>query len=261
MMDEDYFFEQQENFTVLEDKLKDVISKCDNKHLVETFDDSRFYGILDVKNATSARHYELEDGLHVYVFFNGETPINYLFSVRQLYQEDYYGKTLVDYKYVGGNALQYTVGGVGNSIPIDGINKYYTSKNISAMGADYRERLGTEVSMSPGFPLNPNIIGNFNMVDCDYSEGTNLVLNRCIKKGDLEGFISVFKFNNGSKTLEKEVKLEELNSILARVNDLHLKAEKEKVDGKKSFLKRLLGKNRDLDRVIDAFSKERGRVL
>ena len=263
MKEKEFFFEQQKNFNTLENKLKEVINKCDAKNLVETIRENNYNGVLNVKNATSVDHYELENGLHVYVFLNDSKPINYLFSTYQLFEENFYGNgniKMSDYKYVGGSALQYTIGGVGNSIPFGMEKEYYTEKSIAVLGPDFQDDLGVEMSMISGRSLQTNLLGHFLLIDCEYRDGTNIVVDRCRLAGDLEGFFATFKYNKLKKELKRDVVLEGLNSIFAKVNEIHLENEREKTDDKRGFLKKLLGKNRDLDRVIDAVSVEKRKV-
>ena len=130
MSELDVLAKREENFGKLEDRFKNLISMCDRSNFVEELKDSSPFGIRDVKNATSCECYQLGNGLYVYEFKSGEQSICFRISSSPLYEKYTYGpggrpgNDYVGYHNLKGTFFEYSCGGIGNSTPIDNVDKY-----------------------------------------------------------------------------------------------------------------------------------------
>ena len=250
-------------FEELEKKFKSVIAKCNSSNLVDKKENSG--NQYNVKNATDVEHYKLDNGLHIYKILNNDQPISYWIASTPLYVEHMYkgfdNNDYVTTRYSGIPAFEYSIGGVGNSLAID-VSNYSVYKHISVVFGEEGRRMKTDVMASSGFKLSGPDIGKFcgftgyQHDDFDYMTmtGKNQEL---YDSGDLIGYLNNIKPHND----EDANILSSLKDTMNMVEQLSLNDVKneEHSNEKKSFLKKLLGRNKKLDSEIDAFSKKDGR--
>lgn len=241
----------RENFQQFESKLKMVISKCNKNNLVDRDNDTFKY---EVRNATSVDHYLVDGGLHVYKFYNNNQAINYWISSKPIREKyEYVGldsKKRIGEKYTGTSCFEYSVGGIGNSISLDGGNSYSVASFIGVLSPSSNGAyLRSDLVSTSGFGLtNSGSSLGFYKYNSEVSE--------FYRSGNLYEYVR----NLGKvKLYEEEVQIvKDLQSTLDRIDELSLNREKD-AQNKKSFLKSLLGLNKELDSKMNAFGNTKGR--
>ena len=250
MSELDVLAKREENFGKLEDRFKNLISMCDRSNFVEELKDSSPFGIRDVKNATSCECYQLGNGLYVYEFKSGEQSICFRISSSPLYEKYTYGpggrpgNDYVGYHNLKGTFFEYSCGGIGNSTPIDNVDKYPTVKHISVRVADERGRAKSQLIMSEMHPIDVNLFGLFH--EFSWNVGLNI-----LKEGDFFELIKIPVSERNSDRDKLTNVIENLKSILANIDEL---VSSRKSSERKGFLKTLLGRNKQLDGELDVFA-------
>ena len=234
----------------LEQNIISVIKKCNNDNLKEsiTKDVERLF---NVKNATGVKYYALDNGLNVYVILNEDTAIDYMISSEPLYREEKFiggdNKEHSNYYYSEKSCIEYSIGGMGNGVPIDDIdNKYVDAKHIAFLGPSYKGvRLQKEIIAGKDAVLSTPMRGHF--WDAKYNDDK---LQEDYNKGNLISYLSEYKPNLGP------VPLDLVKSFLTIAGKVKEKAQGQTVDQKKGFFKNLLAKNKKLDEQVNIFGKQ-----
>lgn len=251
MSELDVLAKREENFGKLEDRFKNLISMCDRSNLVDVLKDSSPFGIRDVKNATSCECYQLGNGLYVYEFKSGEQSICFRISSSPLYEKYTYGpggrpgNDYVGYLNLKGTFFEYSCGGIGNSTPIDNVDKYPTVKHISVRVADERGRAKSQLIMSEMHPIDVDIFGFFSKFKWDAPN--------TLKEGDFFELIEIPVSERNSDRDNLTNVIGNLKSILANIDEL---VSSRKSSERKGLLRMLLGKNKQLAGELDVFAKD-----
>ncbi len=260
MADVDTFETSQQHFVNLENKLKRTIMQCSDKNLVESF--NKYDALkLGVKNATDVAHYQLENGLHVYKFLNGNQPIDYWIAGKPLYESYTYrgtdGKECQGKKFNGNSGLEYSAGGIGNSLPLDGVDHYSTQRIVAVMiPGPNKAYLKSDIQAAEGFPIQGGLFSTFKDY-CYYSapRGERSAA-QYFEEGDLVGYISACQIQQYQPD-NKAIK-EDLLDTFGKIDQLTISKQNEP-EKKRGFLKGLLSRNKDLDQLLDPFTAEKSK--
>lgn len=228
---------QQDHFKTLENKLKIVANSCSDNTLVRS--DTRPYAVM---NADRGEQHILENGLSVYIFYKDNQRINYWISTSPLLQEyeftNQYGKHS-DIKYSGGNAIEYTCGGAGNSLPM--VANYYQNVQIGLVGnvnGKITKVADTVPTMAGGYKF--DILSYSKMASSFFDSNNFSKLSECQDSCDIENYIN----NMSSNEMVDDLKI-----CLSFVNEIVMK--KAKSYEKRGLLKKLLNRYKSLSDEID----------
>ncbi len=230
----------------LEQNIIAVIKKCNEKNLkVKLSDSYDASNLFNVKNATSVNHYVLDNGLNVYKILNGDEAIDYMISSEPLYTEkisiDSNNKKHLNKYYSGTSCIEYSMGGIGNAIPID-VTDYVMPKHISFLGPNYR-----------GSGLDKNIVSSGSgLVTSGYFRpySDKDLLKDCTD-GKLITYLTKYVQN---PRFASEKTLGCVKAITATIEKVKEKANE--VEQKKGFFRNLLAKNKKLDEQMEIFGKQ-----
>ena len=241
----DLYNEKEMNYIEFEKKLKAVIVECDKKKLKETEKLDKYYNKYNIKEADQVEHYILENGLHVYKIINKKgNPIDYFFSSEPVIEEYEYESSNKKYKTqrVRNVAfIEYSCGGIGNSLPIH-ITKYSLTNFIGIATTDFKEahlRSSIKSSLGSAFVYDHLTV---------FGEFSNILMEENAKNADnqdLYSYIKNFSSQRGNKDKEK---IDQLKKSLEMVDQIALKKET-----KKGFLKGLLQKDKELADKLNPF--------
>ena len=240
--------ERAANFHKMEDKIKSVLMKCKAETLVDSNDIQNEFGLSvhRIANATRVEHYLIPEGLHVYKYYDGINPIDYLVTAKPLFTgitRLLPDNTTYEGRYFSGiSCLEYSRGNVGNSVPIDNTAKYYDESHISLLSTDVysTDELNKEVTATSTGPLEFGKVSNYT----PYYMGEISELRSIAESGDLFTYIN----KSESKDAYIEKALANIKDTTALINEVYLARNE-----KKGLLYALLGKNKFLSSQIDAF--------
>lgn len=252
----DLIDEKDKNYYEFENKLKTIIIECDKKKLKESakldpITSHEDYKCYNIKNATQVDHYILDNQLHVYKFTdkNG-TPIDYFFSPEPVIEEIEYenrdGKKYKRKEIRDVSFIEYSKGGIGNSLPFD-FDKYATSDFIGIATPDFRKtELCSSVQSAPGFNFNCHHLTIFG----EFGNRFNIDENKKhIENRDLYNYIKNFSSTKGEKDKNS---IDQLKQSLEKVDQIVIKKE-----NKKRTLLDLIKKNKELSNQFDAFASKK----
>ena len=236
----------------LEQNIISVIKKCNNENMKESITKD-VQSLFNVKNATSARYYTLDNGLNVYVILNGDNAIDYMISSEPLYRESTFiggdNKEHSNNRYSETSCIEYSAGGIGNGVPVDDdiMNPKYTdTKHIALLGPDYKGvKLKKEIVAGKGCKLTIPY-GHFSPI------GIGTDLSNDYDKGNIISYLTKFKLN--PKYHQKAIDfVETIKTTIGKVKE---KTKEQTVEPKKGFFRNLLAKNKKLDEQMEIFGKQ-----
>ena len=255
--------ERMNEFELLKIKLKAVISECSEKTLIRV-DTGNVNSEIPISwyfsGATRGEQHVLENGLYVYIFYSGDNPINYLFSSKPFF-EDYefinphYGTKYINKKYNNVTGLEFTFGGKGNSIPLDGTDCFYGEQvgiigPVQNNGFKALEKYMAIVPNEEGkLVFKSSLRGKGEQGSFVYYEKSD-ELTQYQKSCDLEGFIT----NCRPEDSYGQSQIDELRRCLSMINEIYWKNMKSKKG--KEELKGLLAIVDALDNKLDGFGSK-----
>ncbi len=226
----------------LENKFKRVISRCNRRNLISV-DDSRLVGArYGVTNATSVEHYRINE-LHIYRFCDKSSPICYWISnnpVMEKYRFTNSSGNQVGERFTGNSCFEYSCGGVGNSLPVDRVNKYSMCGFIGfAISDGVGSRLETDLISVKGSPLTQYGFSKFG----SYKYISEFTTNPSIKRnyenysnGNLYSFIMELIAEGPDRS-----QIKDLQDTLSRIDDVIL--DKKNDQTMRGLLSKILGKD------------------
>lgn len=234
----------------LEQNIIAVIKKCNNENMKESITKD-VQSLFNVKNATSARYYALDNGLNVYVILNGDNAIDYMISSEPLYTKSTFiggdNKEHSNNYYSETSCIEYSVGGIGNGVPVDDDimnTKYVDTKHVAFLGPNYRgSRLQKEIVAGQGTPLSTPEVFRF-------------VLDETSLKYKSEGKMISYLTSLKLPKYTKQKTLDFVEKIKTTVGKVKEKAQEQTVEQKKGFFRNRLAKNKKLDEQMEIFGKQ-----
>ncbi len=254
----------EDAFQDLEIKLKSVICDCDKSHLVEVITKDQpeprvpntFKGLFDVKNASRVDHYLIDGAIHVYKFFDEQGHIiNYWLSPKPVYKKTeitlFSGKNISEYQKTGVSFIEYTIGGIGNSLGMGyGEDQYTAVPKISTVV--FKRGYRVDVFSAPGCALRS---GNESLkIEDETFHKVYSLLDYIKRLGKVE-----FTESGLPHELD-DTSITFLNDVINKIAEHYAKVESNNLSSKKKgILKKLLTKNKELDlQTMNAFGPKKG---